>query len=332
MKKISILVCSIIISLGLSSVAYASGDVTMRDKACITPDSSLYFIQKVYDTLRIKFTGDEISKAQILSIISEEKLGESEIMVDKNKPELAEKSLQDYNNYINQSIEIVENAQESKDKLTDDNTEKLNKLENGLQNTEMNSIEVLKKIEAKLPDKAKAVIEDVIKMQTAKKEAIIALRKERVTLNNIRKQYNQSKQQLKIAQQSKDSTAIAKAQEDLNAKENALTLEKAKFVELFKNKQEVIKTASKSSQNGDAAIKDQYKNAETTKPTTNTIIKANKLAVKANIETIKLATKVTIKSTKTAVKITIKATKQYSRTNVEVKKVEAKTNNAKNNK
>jgi len=324
MKKISILVCSIIISLGLSSVAYASGDVSMRDKACITTDSSLYFIQKVYDTLRIKFTGNEISKAQILSIISEEKLGESEIMVDKNKPELAEKLLQDYNNYINQSIEIVENAQESKDKITADNTEKLNNLENGLQNTEMNSIEVLKKIEAKLPDKAKAVIEDVIKMQTAKKEAIIALRKERVTLNNIRKQYNQSKQQLKIAQQSKDSSAIAKAQEDLNAKENALTLEKAKFVELFKNKQEVIKTASKSSQNGDVAIKDQYKNAEPTKltkPTTNTITKANKLAVKANIKTIKLATKATIK-----------ATKQYTRTNVKVKKVEAKTNNSKSNK
>lgn len=331
MKKISILVCSIIISLGLSSVAYASGDVSMRDKACITPDSSLYFIQKVYDTLRIKFTGDELSKAQILSIISEEKLGESEIMVDKNKPELAEKSLQDYNNYINQSIEIVENAQESKDKITADNTEKLNKLENGLQNTEMNSIEVLKKIEAKLPDKAKAVIEDVIKMQTAKKEAIIALRKERVTLNNIRKQYNQSKQQLKIAQQSKDSSAIVKAQEDLNAKENALTLEKAKFVELFKNKQEVIKTASKSSQNGNVAIKDQYKNAEPTKPT-NTITKANKLTTKTNIKTIKLATKATIKSTKIAAKTIIKATKQYTRTNVKVKKVDVKTNNAKSNK
>lgn len=298
MKKISILVCSIMISLGLSSVAYASGDVSMRDKAGITPDSSLYFIQKVYDNLRIKFAGDDINKAVVLSNISEEKLGESEIMVDKNKPELAEKSLQDYNNYINQSIEIVENVEKNKDDLTADKTEKLNKLEDGLENKEMNSIEVLKQIEAKLPDKAKAVIENVIEMQTAKKAAIIALRTERVALNDAKKLYNQAKQQLKLAQQADDSAAIAKAKEDLNTKLVALNLEKSKLVNLFKNKQEVIKTANKASQDGKAAINDQNENTETTKP---------------------------------AATQTIKATEQSNGTNVEVKKVESKSNNKINN-
>lgn len=298
MKKISILVCSIMISLGLSSVAYASGDVSMRDKAGITPDSSLYFIQKVYDNLRIKFAGDDINKAVVLSNISEEKLGESEIMVDKNKPELAEKSLQDYNNYINQSIEIVENVEKNKDDLTADKTEKLNKLEDGLENKEMNSIEVLNQIEAKLPEKAKAVIENVIEMQTAKKDAIIALRTERVALNDAKKLYNQAKQQLKLAQQAGDSAAIAKAQEDLNTKLDALTLEKSKVVELFKNKQEVIKTANKAFQDGKAAINDQNKNTETTKP---------------------------------AATETIKVTEKSNGTNVEVKKVESESNNKMNN-
>lgn len=284
MKKISILVCSIVISLGLSSVAYASGDVSMRDKAWITPDSNLYFIQKLYDSLRITLSGDDINKAQVLSNISEEKLGESEIMVDKNKPELVEKSLQAYNNYINQSVEIVKNTEKDKDELTTDKTEELNKLEDELQNKEINSIEVLKKIEAKLPDKAKTVVQNVIEMQTSKKEAIIALREERLALNDARKQYIQSKQQLKLAQQAGDSTVIAKAQEDLNTKDAALKLEKSKVEELFKNKKEVIKTANNSSQDGKAAIKDQYKNTETTKPIANETIKATEKSNKNNVE------------------------------------------------
>ena len=67
----------------------------------------LYPIDKAIDNIRINIASED-NKAGVLAEVAEERLGESEVMVDKGKTELSTEALNDYNNKMNEAVEKVQ--------------------------------------------------------------------------------------------------------------------------------------------------------------------------------------------------------------------------------
>ncbi len=103
MKRIFILTISALIFLG--SGVKAEETISLKDQAGITPDSILYSVDTVLENISLNLTVDKDKPEQLLDILNE-RLGEIEVLAEKNEDELVEKTLNDYNN----TVEEVENT------------------------------------------------------------------------------------------------------------------------------------------------------------------------------------------------------------------------------
>jgi len=279
MKKIMVLVTSIVVTINLGSSVFASDASTLKDQAGITPDSILYTADKAVDNLKVTLSSSEEGKANTLSEIAEERLGESEVMASEDKQDLASTALTDYENNINEAQTKIQDAIDKTETAGDeDRLKDVENIENKIIDKQKKSLDVLTKLQDKLPDKAKAIVAKVIEMQTAKRNALIAVKKERQIYNDAKKQYNEAKTALETAKQSGNEAAIKTAEDLLQQKKLVLNTEKQNLAKAVESKKEASKiSVGKTAKENKGQAKKDLKNNETTSeskkqttPTTNT--------------------------------------------------------------
>lgn len=138
----------------------------------------MYPIDKAFDNLKISIASGDDKKAEALVAVEEERLGESEAMVDKGKTDLSNQTMNEYNDKMTEAQDKVDDDIDKASSSTTDSSIKLDELEklhSTIINKQMKSIEVLKNIENKASGTFKGTLSLVIEMQTRKKEAIVAV-------------------------------------------------------------------------------------------------------------------------------------------------------------
>lgn len=124
MRKCLALAAGFIFMLSLAVPGFAQEDevISYADKAGITPDSILYPVDVALDDLKVFFTLGDENKVTALTDVAEERLGESEVMLEKGDEEKALELVEEYSQKMQQAYEIVE-------KVAQENLENQNKVE-----------------------------------------------------------------------------------------------------------------------------------------------------------------------------------------------------------
>lgn len=127
MRKISILVAAALVAGSLGMKVSADEIATsFKGEAGVTPDSILYPIDITIDNLRVTISSSDEKKAKVIADIAQERLGESEVMTEEGKTELADEALQEYNEKMTEAAdklgEIINKVEENTDEA---GTEKL---------------------------------------------------------------------------------------------------------------------------------------------------------------------------------------------------------------
>ena len=236
-----------------------SVDTDISAETGIMPDSIFYLFDKAFDNFKLFLTFDDEKKIEILSQIASERLAESENMTQEEKYELAKVTIEEFNKLItkasdelnvlvennnnviiNEEIENIEVDLEAGEiKLENPEGDKLGELEKDILSKHLKSIEVLKKLSEKLDGNAKEVIEAVIEMQLAKKEAVANMVEKRHELNAARQEYQLVKINLEAAKKAGDAEAIKAAEEVLKEKQGLFEDAKEEFNIAFKEKKEL---------------------------------------------------------------------------------------------
>ena len=165
-------------------------------------------------------------------------------MADKGKTDLSNQTLNEYNDKMTEAQDKVDDAIDKASSSTTDSAIKLDelkKLETTITDKQMYSIEVLKNIENKVSGNAKETIAQVIEMQTRKKEAIIAVIKERQTLLQDKKVVKEAEKKLEQVKKAGDEQAIKTAEDTLVQAQLTLTTENKKFAQVVVAKKEAMK-------------------------------------------------------------------------------------------
>lgn len=252
MKKIAILVASVLVLGGFSTRAFAAEGntqttqstetaVSYKDEAGITPDSLLYIIDKAVDDLRVVLAGSEEKKAEVNASIAEERLGESEVMTEEGKIELAQKALEEYNKAITEAAEKLQAVAVNLDTASEEDTDsKLEQsiadLEEAIQGVQEKSLVVLDSLKAVTPEESTEAVEDVIEEQTAHKEAVAKFVAERHEFNAAKKFLNMAKVALKKIEKSGSEEEVKAAQAKLTEAQNQYTLAQTELHAAFQAK------------------------------------------------------------------------------------------------
>ena len=276
-KKIAVIAAAAVIASGLNTTAFADEVNSYRNKAGIKPDSILYPVDKAFDSLRITLTAGNENKAKVLIEIAEERLGESQVMSDENKTDLMKQAALDYNKDMNDACAKIQTASLNDKVNTDDSkSDELTKTIETVKLNQEKSIEVLKALESKVSDSAKETLENVIKMQTAKKEAVANMVAKRHALNAARKAYHAAEVALQKAQKINDATAVTNAQTALAALKTQYDTAKSDLEAAVKAKQDVVKAAKETVDAAKAAVSTEVKNGTITKEDVKNAVKPAK--------------------------------------------------------
>jgi hypothetical protein len=275
MKKLVLFITALTVALNISGRVLADGTAeTLKDQAGITPDNViLYPIDKAIDNIKINIASEDI-KPEVLTEVAEERLGEGEVMVDKGKTELSTEPLNDYNNKMDEAVQKVEDSIEKIPEDSVENKDKLDKLkvlEDKITAKQEKSIEVLQNIQSKVSDNAKETIAKVIEMQTAKKEAIIAVAKERQVLIENKQAVKEAEKKLEEVKKSGNEQDIKTAEEALTQKQQSLASEKEKLAQVVSDKKEVMKGGVGELKK---QLKEEVKNGTITKKEAKAAVKA----------------------------------------------------------
>lgn len=228
MKKISIicLVAVLTLSMDFNTTVWADEvDPVSSSQSDITSQSVAYPLDKLLDELKTNLPQIDEDNAEELIKAAEERLEKSEAALGKENNEIIEKAICEYAEKMNEASSIIEDAIKKQSADTESGStaqsavnvdtgsksttqsainvntskliQKLIKIQARMLEEQQKSIEVLKKIEQKLSGNAKSKIDDVIKIQTAKKEAAAKMVLIRHELNAVKKESNASEVQLK---------------------------------------------------------------------------------------------------------------------------------------
>jgi hypothetical protein len=301
MKKIALLVASVFIAGSFSINVFAAETATtqtttvetttetttFKEEAGITPDSVLYPIDQLVDTVKETFAGSEEDKVQVITEIAQERLGESEVMIEKGETELANEALAEYNEKITEAVDtleqiVAENVAAEASGTTNVNEEvkvdeeaeqELAELEEAVKETQEQSLEVLEGIKEEAGEEISQVIDQVIEEQEAKKVAVQNFVAKRHELNAARKSLNVAKVELKKLEKDGNEEAVKTAQEDLTAKQTAYTEAKTVLTTAFTEKQAAVKKGAKATaeeEKSTEAATTETTEAKTEETTTNT--------------------------------------------------------------
>ncbi len=156
MKAISILITSVVLlSFGTGSLAQ---ETELPDPG-LTPDSLFYFLETAIEGVGTFFTFGDLKKAERYAALAAERLAEAKAVVEKGKPELAEKTLERYEMQLNKSIARAEKAM-----AENKSVEKVMEIMSKAGKTTSVHLNILAEIYEKAPEQAKSAIENAMKV------------------------------------------------------------------------------------------------------------------------------------------------------------------------
>jgi hypothetical protein len=332
MKKIAILVASVLVLGSFSTRTFAAevnsqtnqtaqttqtipttqttqtadAVVSYKGEAGITPDSLLYIIDKAIDQLRVVLANSEEKEAAVNADIAQERLGESEIMTEKGKIELAQKALAEYNEKITEAAnklqEVLVNLEaielESSDEAVGESTEEASDekleqsivaLEKAIQAVQEKSLVVLASLKDVVAEESVEAVEEVIEEQTTHREAVAKFVAERHEFNAAKKSLNMARVAIKKIEKSGNEAAIKAAQDKLTEAQKeyigaqtelhaAFQAKKAADLGIEENKDEVVQATTEGAvtiEENSEAVKGAVTAEETAAAKTTEYIKTN---------------------------------------------------------
>ena len=121
----------------------------------LSPDSPFYFLETIIEEIGTFFTFGDLKKAERYADLAAERLAEAQAVAEKEKPELAEKTLARYQRQLGKSITRAERA-ESKGKNAEEVMAKVGQATS-------KHLEVLAEVYEKVPEQAKTAVENAMK-------------------------------------------------------------------------------------------------------------------------------------------------------------------------
>lgn len=164
-----IIITLITFSLFFSTVALAK-DFSLPE-AGLTPDSSFYFLKSWKENVQTFFTFNAKQKAKQYLHLAGVRLAEYQKMLEKNKTEIAEKTLTKYQNQLNRALSKVE---EIKEKGTLRQAQGKEDLIQQIQQVVSRHLEILQENLQRVPEQAKEGIENAIKNSQKNLEKVCA--------------------------------------------------------------------------------------------------------------------------------------------------------------
>jgi len=143
----------------------------------LLPDSPFYFLEIIAEGIGTFFTFGDLKKAERYAALAAERLAETQAMVEKGKPEFVEKTLERYENQLNNSIARAERAQ-VKGQNTEQVMAKVGKA------TSIH-LEVLAQVYEKVPEQAKPAIENAMKTSLKGHEKAVEVLKSKNALGEV---------------------------------------------------------------------------------------------------------------------------------------------------
>jgi len=174
MKTISLLITLVFLfSFGTGVLAQ---ETELLDPG-LTPDSPFYFLERIAEGIGTFFTFGDLKKAERYATLAAERLAEAQAVVDKGKPELAEKTLERYRMQLENSIARAEKAQ-----IKGENTEKVMAR---IGQATSKHLEVLAEVYEKVPEQAKSAIENAMKASVKGHEKAVESLKAKNALGEV---------------------------------------------------------------------------------------------------------------------------------------------------
>ena len=177
MKTASLLITSVFLFfLGTGVLAQ---ETELPDPG-MTPDSPFYFLEIIAEEIGTFFTFGDLKKAERHAALAEERLAEAQDVIEKGKSELAEKTLERFENQLEKSIARAEKAM-AKGK----STEKVIEVVAKVGQATSKHLEVLAEVYEKVPEQAKSAIENAMKASIRGHEKAVEALKAKNALGDV---------------------------------------------------------------------------------------------------------------------------------------------------
>lgn len=203
-------------------------DETTTDQAGVTPDSIIYPIEKMVESVQVTLTTNEANKAELLVQFADERLAEAQIMTAEDKLALAEKVMKTY-------AETLEKANAAVEAAAGDDADVSNLIEK-IEITEENGNTVIKITAAALSQEAAQQIQTAITAQVKKTIAVQGFLTAKAKFFEAKDAFKAAQEALKKARKSGDDAAIAAAEAQL-----ALAKQQKEAAEQLKDAAEAYK-------------------------------------------------------------------------------------------
>ena len=133
-----------------------------------TPDSPFYFLERILESIGTFFTFGDLKKAERYTNLAAERLAEIQVVIEKGKPELAEKTLARYEKQLEKSIARAEKAM-----LKGKDFEKV--MEAMVKAGKATSVHlgILTEVYEKVPEQAKGAVENAMKSSVKRHEKLV---------------------------------------------------------------------------------------------------------------------------------------------------------------
>jgi hypothetical protein len=178
-----------------------------NDEAGITPDSPLYPIERLIESVQVALTFSADGKAELLVSFANERLSEAEIMTEENKQYMVKKVMEAYVKTVRRAAEKADEAAQS-DKDVGAILEEIKIVE---ETAEKIVIKATGVIPAEVAESLKAAITGEVKKTLAVQTFAVA----KENFFDAAKEYKLAKDELKNARESGDATLITAAEEKL---------------------------------------------------------------------------------------------------------------------
>lgn len=146
----------------------------------LTPDSPFYFLETITEAIGTFFTFGDLKKAERYTVLAAERLAEAKAVVEKGKPELAEKILERYENQLNKSMSRAEKAM-----VKDKDAEKIAEVVFKVGKATSVHLEILAEVYGKVPEQAKSAIENAMKASVKGHEKAVEVLKAKNALGEV---------------------------------------------------------------------------------------------------------------------------------------------------
>jgi len=153
MKKFLFACLIVLFALGLYALPVLAQEATntgiSEEQAGVLPDSPFYFLKIWAEKVRETFTLNSEAKLKLMEDLGEKRALEAQKLIEKGKPELAEKLMQKYQDRLKKMQEFIDKKGEKLDN-------RLEQAQERIQSRFEHRNEVLKRVMEKAPEAAKS--------------------------------------------------------------------------------------------------------------------------------------------------------------------------------